>query len=153
MHILWVQFHPAACFFSHFVRFVPSPILFSPLFPFLLVSACHPLPLFSSFYLFYFFFSSHSFLQHLFSEREREKDGIYRSRYRWFVYIPCWTGPASFIRRFLFTVYAMVNLRGLTRNDGMTRLLGRYPCSIPCVIFFYSALVLVSRMDGKEEWL
>lgn len=52
----------------------------------------------------------------------------------------------------LFVVfYLRCTLWSISGDVGMTRLLGRYPCSIPCVIFFYSALVLVSRMDGKEE--
>lgn len=52
----------------------------------------------------------------------------------------------------LFVVfYLRCTLWSISGDVGMTRLLGQYPCSIPCVIFFYSALVLVSRMDGKEE--
>lgn len=116
MHILWVQFHPAACLFLTLSALSPpSPILFSSLSPFLLVSACHPFPFFFLL-LFLFFFSPPLILSFVsttsLSRTRRKKDGIYRSRYTWFVYIPCSTGPASFIRRFLFTVYAMVNLRG-----------------------------------------
>lgn len=113
MHILWVQFHPAACLFLTLSAL--SPLFSSPLFPHSYSFPPVIPPLFSSFYIFYFFFPSLilSFVSTTsLSRTRRKKDGIYRSRYTWFVYIPCSTGPASFIRRFLFTVYAMVNLRG-----------------------------------------
>lgn len=150
MHILWVQFHPAACFFSHFVRFIPSPILFSPLFPFLLVSACHPLPLFSSFYLFYFFFFFRPLIRFynisFRNENERRMESIEADIGGSYISL---VEPDQLL---LFVVfYLRCTLWSISGDVGMTRLLGRYPCSIPCVIFFYSALVLVSRMDGKEE--
>lgn len=114
MHILWVQFHPAACLFLTLSAL--SPLFSSPLFPHSYSFPPVIPPLFSSFYFFYFFFSPPLILSFVsttsLSRTRRKKDGIYRSRYTWFVYIPCSTGPASFIRRFLFTVYAMVNLRG-----------------------------------------
>lgn len=114
MHILWVQFHPAACLFLTLSAL--SPLFSSPLFPHSYSFPPVIPPLFSSFYFFYFFFfplsSSHSFRQHLFLERdERRMESIEADIYVVRIY-PCSTGPASFIRRFLFTVYAMVNLRG-----------------------------------------
>lgn len=115
MHILWVQFHPAACLFLTLSALSPPSLFSSPLFPHSYSFPPVIPPLFSSFYIFYFFFPSLilSFVSTTsLSRTRRKKDGIYRSRYTWFVYIPCSTGPASFIRRFLFTVYAMVNLRG-----------------------------------------
>lgn len=114
MHILWVQFHPAACLFLTLSAL--SPLFSSPLFPHSYSFPPVIPPLFSSFYFFYFFFSpSHPLIRFdniSFSNETKEGWNLSKQIYMWFVYIPCSTGPASFIRRFLFTVYAMVNLRG-----------------------------------------
>lgn len=151
MHILWVQFHPAACLFLTLSALSPpSPILFSSLSPFLLVSACHPSPFFFLL-LFLFFFlplsSSHSFRQHLFLERdERRMESIEADIRGSYISL---VQPDQLL---LFVVfYLRCTLWSISGDVGMTRLLGRYPRSIPRVIFFYSTLVLVSRMDGKEE--
>lgn len=116
MHILWVQFHPAACLFLTLSALSPpSPILFSSLSPFLLVSACHPSPFFFFLHFLFFFPFPHPLIRFdniSFSNETKEGWNLSKQIYMWFVYIPCSTGPASFIRRFLFTVYAMVNLRG-----------------------------------------
>lgn len=152
MHILWVQFHPAACLFLTLSALSPpSPILFSSLSPFLLVSACHPSPFFFLL-LFLFFFSPPLILSFVsttsLSRTRRKKDGIYRSRYICGSYISL-VQPDQLL---LFVVfYLRCTLWSISGDVGMTRLLGRYPRSIPRVIFFYSTLVLVSRMDGKEE--
>lgn len=114
MHILWIQFHPAACLFLTLSAL--SPLFSSPLFPHSYSFPPVIPPLFSSFYFFYFFFSpSHPLIRFdniSFSNETKEGWNLSKQIYMWFVYIPCSTGPASFIRRFLFTVYAMVNLRG-----------------------------------------
>lgn len=142
---------PCRVSLSHFVRFVsPLPILFSSLSPFLLVSACHPFPFFFLL-LFLFFFlplsSSHSFRQHLFLERdERRMESIEADIRGSYISL---VQPDQLL---LFVVfYLRCTLWSISGDVGMTRLLGRYPRSIPRVIFFYSTLVLVSRMDGKEE--
>lgn len=149
MHILWVQFHPAACLFLTLSAL--SPLFSSPLFPH---SYSFPpvIPsLFSSFYFFYFFFlplsSSHSFRQHLFLERdERRMESIEADIRGSYISL---VQPDQLL---LFVVfYLRCTLWSISGDVGMTRLLGRYPRSIPRVIFFYSTLVLVSRMDGKEE--
>lgn len=116
MHILWVQFHPAACLFLTLSALSPPSLFSSPLFPHSYSFPPVIPPLFSSFYFFYFFFSpSHPLIRFdniSFSNETKEGWNLSKQIYMWFVYIPCSTGPASFIRRFLFTVYAMVNLRG-----------------------------------------
>ena len=151
MHILWVQFHPAACLFLTLSALSPPSLFSSPLFP---PSYSFPPvipPLFSSFYIFYFFFPSLilSFVSTTsLSRTRRKKDGIYRSRYICGSYISL-VQPDQLL---LFVVfYLRCTLWSISGDVGMTRLLGRYPRSIPRVIFFYSTLVLVSRMDGKEE--
>lgn len=152
MHILWVQFHPAACLFLTLSALSPPSLFSSPLFPH---SYSFPpvIPsLFSSFYFFYFFFSPPLILSFVsttsLSRTRRKKDGIYRSRYICGSYISL-VQPDQLL---LFVVfYLRCTLWSISGDVGMTRLLGRYPRSIPRVIFFYSTLVLVSRMDGKEE--
>lgn len=149
MHILWVQFHPAACLFLTLSAL--SPLFSSPLFPHSYSFPPVIPPLFSSFYIFYFFFPSLilSFVSTTsLSRTRRKKDGIYRSRYICGSYISL-VQPDQLL---LFVVfYLRCTLWSISGDVGMTRLLGRYPRSIPRVIFFYSTLVLVSRMDGKEE--
>lgn len=149
MHILWVQFHPAACLFLTLSAL--SPLFSSPLFPHSYSFPPVIPPLFSSFYFFYFFFlplsSSHSFRQHLFLERdERRMESIEADIRGSYISL---VQPDQLL---LFVVfYLRCTLWSISGDVGMTRLLGRYPRSIPRVIFFYSTLVLVSRMDGKEE--
>lgn len=150
MHILWVQFHPAACLFLTLSAL--SPLFSSPLFPHSYSFPPVIPPLFSSFYFFYFFFSPPLILSFVsttsLSRTRRKKDGIYRSRYICGSYISL-VQPDQLL---LFVVfYLRCTLWSISGDVGMTRLLGRYPRSIPRVIFFYSTLVLVSRMDGKEE--
>lgn len=108
---------PCRVSLSHFVRFV-SPLPYSLLlsFPILTRFRLSSLPFFLPFTFFIFFFSpSHPLIRFdniSFSNETKEGWNLSKQIYMWFVYIPCSTGPASFIRRFLFTVYAMVNLRG-----------------------------------------
>lgn len=153
MHILWVQFHPAACLFLTLSALSPPSLFSSPLFPHSYSFPPVIPPLFSSFYFFYFFFlplsSSHSFRQHLFLERdERRMESIEADIRGSYISL---VQPDQLL---LFVVfYLRCTLWSISGDVGMTRLLGRYPRSIPRVIFFYSTLVLVSRMDGKEEWL
>lgn len=151
MHILWVQFHPAACLFLTLSALSPPSLFSSPLFPHSYSFPPVIPPLFSSFYFFYFFFlplsSSHSFRQHLFLERdERRMESIEADIRGSYISL---VQPDQLL---LFVVfYLRCTLWSISGDVGMTRLLGRYPRSIPRVIFFYSTLVLVSRMDGKEE--
>lgn len=144
---------PCRVSLSHFVRFV-SPLPYSLLlsFPILTRFRLSSLPFFLLFTFFIFFSlpsSSHSFRQHLFLERdERRMESIEADIRGSYISL---VQPDQLL---LFVVfYLRCTLWSISGDVGMTRLLGRYPRSIPRVIFFYSTLVLVSRMDGKEEWL
>lgn len=104
------------------------PTLLSSLSPFLLLFP----PVIFPFFFFLFFIFFFLLFRPLILFLEGRMGSIEADR--WFVYPLLFnrTGASSpFIRRFLFTVYAMVNLLG---DVGMTRLLGRYTS---CNLFLF----------------
>lgn len=135
MHTLWVQFHPAACFFLT-LSASPHSALFS--FPILTpVSACHLPPFFFLFFIFfsYFFVLSFSF----------SREGWDLSKQIGGSYIPCCsTGPELLLLLFV-VFYLRCTLWSI--SSGTLEWQG-YLAGILRVIFFYSS----PRASFEDGW-